>query len=246
MREVLRTNDRELTFHVLCKNQGPQRVWKVWKVCNLIFQFPDLEKVWKFVKSFGNFKKRFGTFCLLPKKNLEDRMCASRSIERSEAASARLPKAVRVWYRLFTFVPIHRTNCVGQAQSCSPAAIKQKGTLRTVCLSHEPREGTAELRHEFHQTYKRIKRLARQQNIFEKNQRLMKEAFKFRSNSFKYGRKVFSSKSTATPTFSAEQPEAFFLERFADSPFSELPPSPSPEFFCQYIFYKDGQIANRS
>ena len=62
-------------------------------------------------------------------------------------------------------------------------------------------------------------------------------AFKFRSNPFKYGRKVFSSKSTATPTFSAEEAEAFFPERFADtdrgycySPFSELPPCPSPEF----------------
>ena len=99
------------------------------------------------------------------------------------------------------------------------------------------REDTTELRHELHQTHKRIKRLARQQKTFEKNQRLMKETFKFRSNPFKYGRKVFSSKSTATPTFSAEEAEAFFPERFADtdrgycySPFSELPPSPSPEF----------------
>ena len=38
---------------------GMESLEKVW---NLFFQFPDLEKVWKFVKSFGNFKKRFGTF----------------------------------------------------------------------------------------------------------------------------------------------------------------------------------------
>ena len=55
---------------------GMESLEKVW---NLFFQFPDLEKVWKFVKSFGNFKKRFGTFCLLPEKNFEDRKCASRS-----------------------------------------------------------------------------------------------------------------------------------------------------------------------
>ena len=59
------------------------------KVWNLFFQFPDLEKVWKFVKSFGNFKKRFGTFCLLPEKNFEDRKCASRS----EVAAARLTES---------------------------------------------------------------------------------------------------------------------------------------------------------
>ena len=65
----------------------------------------------------------------------------------------------------------------------------------------------------------------------------MKEAFKFRSNPYKYGRKVFNSKSTENPSFSAEEAEAFFPERFADtdrsycySPFSELPPAPSPEF----------------
>ena len=58
---------------------GMESLEKVW---NLFFQFPDLEKVWKFVKSFGNFKKRFGTFCLLPEKNFQDRKCASRSSAR--------------------------------------------------------------------------------------------------------------------------------------------------------------------
>ena len=102
---------------------------------------------------------------------------------------------------------------------------------------NEPSDDTAGLRHEFHQTHKRIKRLARQQKSSEKNERLMKEAFKFRSNPYKYGRKVFNSKSTENPSFSAEEAEAFFPERFADtdrsycySPFSELPPAPSPEF----------------
>ena len=65
---------------------GMESLEKVW---NLFFQFPDLEKVWKFVKSFGNFKKRFGTFCLLPEKNFEDRKCASRS----EVAAARLTES---------------------------------------------------------------------------------------------------------------------------------------------------------
>ena len=59
---------------------------------------------------------------------------------------------------------------------------------------NEPSEDTAELRHEFHQTHKRIKRLASQQKSSEKNERLMKEAFKFRSNPYKYGRKVFNQK----------------------------------------------------
>ena len=102
---------------------------------------------------------------------------------------------------------------------------------------NEPSENTAELRHEFHQTHKRIKRLASQQKSSEKNERLMREAFTFRSNPYKYGRKVFNSKSTENPSFSAEEAEAFFPERFADtdrsyyySPFSELPPPPSPEF----------------
>ena len=101
---------------------------------------------------------------------------------------------------------------------------------------NEPSEDTVELRHEFHQTHKRIKRLASQLKSSEKNERLMKEAFKFRSNPYKYGRKVFNSKSTENPSFSAEEAEAFFPERFADtdrsycySPFSELPPPPSPE-----------------
>ena len=80
---------------------------------------------------------------------------------------------------------------------------------------NEPSDDTAELRHEFHQTHKRIKRLARQQKSSEKNERIMKEAFKFRSNPYKYGRKVFNSKSTENPSFSAEEAEAFFPERFA-------------------------------
>ena len=68
------------------------------------------------------------------------------------------------------------------------------------------------------------------QKSSEKNERTMKEAFKFRSNPYKYGRKVFNSKSTENPSFSAEEAEAFFPERFADtdrsycySPFSEFP-----------------------
>ena len=114
---------------------GMESLEKVW---NLFFQFPDLEKVWKFVKSFGNFKKRFGTFCLLPEKNLEDRKCASRSSARKLLPCV-LSKAVRGLYRLFTFVPIHRTNCVGQAQSCLPAASNKKGKLGIVRLPRKDR-----------------------------------------------------------------------------------------------------------
>ena len=56
---------------------GMESLEKVW---NLFFQFPDLEKVWKFVKSFGNFKKRFGTFCLLPEKILKTESPAARAL----------------------------------------------------------------------------------------------------------------------------------------------------------------------
>ena len=75
---------------------------------------------------------------------------------------------------------------------------------------NEPPKDTPELRHDFHQTHQRTKWLAHQQKTFQKKQRLMKEAFKFPSNPFKYRRKVFSSKSTATPTFSAGEQRPSF------------------------------------
>ena len=41
------------------------------KVWNLSFQFPDLEKVWKFVKSFGNIKKGLELFAFYLRKILK-------------------------------------------------------------------------------------------------------------------------------------------------------------------------------
>ena len=68
---------------------GMESLEKVW---NLFFQFPDLEKVWKFVKSFGNFKKRFETFSLLPERKFwRPKVCLP--LERSEAAASRLTES---------------------------------------------------------------------------------------------------------------------------------------------------------
>ena len=94
------------------------------KVWNLSFQFPDLEKVWKFVKSFGNFKKGLELFAFYLRKKFEDRKCASRSSPLKLLRRV-WPKAVRVLLRLFAFVPIHRTNCVGQAQAACPPLQKK-------------------------------------------------------------------------------------------------------------------------
>ena len=62
---------------------GMESLEKVW---NLFFQFPDLEKVWKFVKSFGNFKRRFGTFCLL----LERKILKTENVPRSRSSTPKL------------------------------------------------------------------------------------------------------------------------------------------------------------
>ena len=88
-------------------------------VWNLFFQFPDLEKVWKFVKSFGNFNKGLEFFAFYL-KNFDDRKCASIPLERSEAAVASLTESSSGV--IPSFVPIYRTNCAWQARSCLPAA----------------------------------------------------------------------------------------------------------------------------
>ena len=57
-------------------------------------------------------------------------------LERREAAACRAfdRKQFEGCTVFSHFVPIHRTNYVGQAQSCLPAASDKKGTLRTVRL----------------------------------------------------------------------------------------------------------------
>ena len=93
------------------------------------------------MKSFGNFKKRFGTSCLSPEKNFwRPELCLP--LKRSEADVANLTESRSsrwVSFRPFTFVPIHCTNCTWQARSCLPAAstTTKESTLRTVRLSSE-------------------------------------------------------------------------------------------------------------
>ena len=87
--------------------QGPQRVWKVWKKYGIcFFQFPDLEKVWKFVKSFGKFKKRFGNFCLLPEKNLKTKSVLPAQALRSccREFGRKQFECCTVFSRLFLFI----------------------------------------------------------------------------------------------------------------------------------------------
>ena len=61
---------------------GMESLEKVW---NLFFQFPDLEKVWKFVKSFGNFKKGLELFLLPEKKILK-----TENVPRSRSSTPKL------------------------------------------------------------------------------------------------------------------------------------------------------------
>ena len=62
------------------------------KSMEFVFSISRTGKSMEICESFGNFKKRFGTFCLLRGKNFEDRKCAFR-LERSEAAAARLTES---------------------------------------------------------------------------------------------------------------------------------------------------------
>ena len=105
--------------------QGPQRVWKVWKkygICFFNFQtWKKYGNLWKALET----SKKVWNFLPSTRENLEDRKCTSRSSARKLLPRV-WPKAARGLNRLFAFVPFNRTNCVGQAKSCLPAASNKK------------------------------------------------------------------------------------------------------------------------
>ena len=118
------------------RKQGPQRVWKVWKKYGIcFFNFQTWKKHGNLWKALETSKKGLELFAFYLRKILK-----TESVPPARKLLPRVwPKAVRGLYRLFTFVPIHRTNCLGQAQSCLPAASNKKGTLGTVRLSRKDR-----------------------------------------------------------------------------------------------------------
>ena len=171
-----------------------------------------------------------------------EQTCPGLSAQPPDLATDTLAKLI---YSFFEDKPASKSHAETKKKhkQSTPAALstlrKKLRDLRCQWRSRrkEPSESTAELRQEFHQTHKQIKRVTRQHKSFNQSQRLVNELSKFRSDPYKYGRKVFSSKSSEAPTFTKEEAETFFPDRFSDpdrsycySDFSELPPTPSVDF----------------
>ena len=76
--------------------------------------------------------------------------------------------------------------------------------------SSEPAAATADLRSEFHAVHKRIKQISRQQGRLTKARLQHKESTSFRSDPFKYGRRIFRPQTTTKPDFDANEAMKYF------------------------------------